>query len=38
MKKFETDLYLHFYNVHNGYYGHGFKMEIGGKIIKDEYL
>jgi len=26
----EKSLYLHLYNCHNGYYGHGFEAEIGG--------
>lgn len=34
----KPDLYLHLFNAHNGYYGHGFTMKIGGITIKDEYL
>ena len=26
----EPDKYLHLYNSHNGYYGHGFELEVGG--------
>lgn len=33
--KNEEDLYLHLFNAHNGYYGHGFTMEIDGKVIKN---
>jgi hypothetical protein len=25
-------LYLHIYNWHNGYYGHGFEMKVGDEI------
>jgi hypothetical protein len=28
-------LYLHLYNVHNGYYSHGFTVEQGGVVVKD---
>lgn len=31
-------LYLHLYNCHNGYYGHGFTMEIGGKVMQQGTL
>ena len=31
-------LYLHLYNCHNGYYGHGFTMEIGGKVRRSGTL
>ena len=27
------DIYLSFYNSHNGYYSHGFNGKIGGKVI-----
>ena len=31
----ENIAYLHLYNVHNGYYSHGFSLDVGGvKIIK----
>jgi hypothetical protein len=26
----KPNLFLHLYNVHNGYYGHGFEANIGG--------
>lgn len=32
------ELFLHLYNVHNGYYGHGFEVTISGKTIKDGSL
>jgi len=31
-------LYLHIYNSHNGYYGHGFKFGIGETVIQEDYL
>ncbi len=34
----KPDLYLHLFNVHNGYYSHGFTVEHDGKIIKSDYL
>ena len=30
----KSDLYLHLYNSHNGYYSHGFEMYVGGIPIK----
>ncbi len=27
------DLYLHLANAHNGYYSHGFNVDVGGKTI-----
>ena len=30
----KPDVYLHLYNAHNGYYGHGFTAEIGGQNWK----
>lgn len=30
----KPDVYLHLYNSHNGYYGHGFTAEIGGQNWK----
>lgn len=30
--------YLHFYNCHNGYYGHGFDMTCGDKNLYDGTL
>lgn len=35
MKQGNKDLYLHLYNVQNGYYSHGFTMTKGDKIIHD---
>lgn len=32
---YPNELYLTFYNCHNGYYGHGFSMKIGGKTIQE---
>ncbi len=34
----KPDLYLHLFNCHNGYYGHGFVVEHGGEIVKEGYL
>lgn len=34
----QKSLYLCLYNHHNGYYGHGFHMEIGGKTIASGVL
>lgn len=31
----KPDLFLHLYNSHNGYYGHGFEFKIGD-VIKQE--
>ena len=30
--------YIHLYNVHNGYYAHGFVIRVRGNIIKDGSL
>lgn len=30
INKMGKELFLHLYNFHNGYYGHGFDSEIGG--------
>lgn len=32
------DWYLTLFNSHNGYYSHGFVMEVGGEKIQDDYL
>tara|TARA_R110000803_G_scaffold51154_2_gene105877 strand:+ start:144 stop:518 length:375 start_codon:yes stop_codon:yes gene_type:complete len=37
-KKGEDNLYLSLYNSHNGYYSHGFFMEVGGKRIHNNSL
>jgi hypothetical protein len=34
----KPELFLHLYNAHNGYYGHGFEVKHGGEIVKDYYL
>ena len=31
-------LYLHLFNSHNGYYGHGFTVTIGGKVVREDSL
>jgi len=36
--KGNSELFLHLYNCHNGYYSHGFEMKIGDEIIKEGYL
>lgn len=28
-------LYLHIYNSHNGFYGHGFEFKIGDKVMRE---
>ena len=38
LKKNEEVIYLMLYNCHNGYYGHGFNMDIGGKTIYSNVL
>lgn len=30
----KPDLYLHLFNVHNGYYGHGFEFKMGDLVLK----
>lgn len=32
------DQYLYLYNAHNGYYGHGFTLSIGGQTMREETL
>ncbi len=34
----KPDLYLHLFNSHNGYYGHGFEVKHGGEIVRNDYL
>ncbi len=34
----KPDIYLHLFNCHNGYYGHGFKMTVDGKNLRDGCL
>lgn len=38
IKNEKIKLYLILYNSHNGYYGHGFNMDIGGKTIYSDIL
>lgn len=34
----KPDLYLHLFNAHNGYYGHGFEVKHGGETVRTDYL
>lgn len=34
----KPDLYLHLFNAHNGYYGHGFEVKHGGETVKSGCL
>lgn len=34
----KKELFLHIYNNHNGYYGHGFSFKIGEKLKNEGYL
>lgn len=34
----DAEKFIHLFNSHNGYYSHGFELEVGGTKIKDEYL
>ena len=36
--KDKPDLYLHLYNCHNGYYGHGFEVKHGGETVRSGTL
>jgi len=36
--KGKQDLYLHIFNAHNGYYGHGLEVKHGGEKVIDEWL
>lgn len=38
VRKDSPDLFLHLFNVHNGYYAHGFTMNINDKTMKEGYL
>ena len=31
----KEDLYLHLYNIHNGYYSHGFEVKVKGETVRD---
>jgi hypothetical protein len=30
--------FVHLYNCHNGYYGHGFTFQVGGKTVQEDCL
>lgn len=30
--------FLHIFNAHNGYYSHGFTIEVGGEVLRSESL
>lgn len=30
--------YLHLFNCHNGYYGHGFEFKVGDEVVKEGCL
>ncbi len=34
----DKELFIHIYNCHNGYYGHGFEFKIGDEIKQDGTL
>lgn len=34
----KPDLYLHLFNSHNGYYGHGFEVKHGGEVVREGCL
>lgn len=34
----EEEKFLHLFNVHNGYYGHGFEVKHGGEIVREGTL
>jgi hypothetical protein len=34
----KPDLFLHIFNSHNGYYGHGFTAEHSGTVVQSAYL
>ena len=36
--KGKPDLYLHLYNCHNGYYGHGFTVKHSGEVVREGCL
>ena len=33
-----NELFIHLYNCHNGYYGHGFEFKIGDEIKQEDTL
>lgn len=32
------EMFLHLFNIHNGYYGHGFEVKHGGEVVNDGTL
>jgi hypothetical protein len=34
----DKEKFLHLYNCHNGYYGHGFEMKIGNSVLREGSL
>jgi hypothetical protein len=34
----DKELFLHLYNIHNGYYSHGFEFSEDGKTLQASYL
>jgi hypothetical protein len=34
----KSDLFLHLTNSHNGYYSHGFSLEVGGTTIREDSI
>ena len=34
----DSELFIHLYNCHNGYYRHGFEFKIGDEIKQDDIL
>ena len=38
LQKGNEEMFLTLHNTHNGYYSHGFKMDVGGVKVRDGYL
>lgn len=34
----ESEIFLALHNTHNGYYSHGFKMDVGGETVRSSFL
>ncbi len=34
----DNELFIHLYNCHNGYYGHGFEFKVGDEIRQEDIL
>jgi hypothetical protein len=34
----EGELFLHLFNAHNGYYGHGFEFKVGDEVVRHDSL